>query len=109
MAEWDSEPDPYTYTIVNVRGAKRRYEVRLDGVLLGQIESGTQSTDSIVAGTRMRRPGKGRPAFFIVGDRFRLPFDRRRDAAALVAGVAPTRLVDMADEIEAAITGGDDE
>lgn len=82
MAFHDTEPDPYTYERVGVgpRGGPR-YHVFRDGVELGAIDSGTQSTDTQIAGTRMRRPGKGRRAFYVVGDRYAFPFDRRRDAA----------------------------
>jgi len=82
---YDREPDPYTYVLVSERslGRGRRYDVYLDGALLGQIESGTRSTDTKVGGHggRLRRRGKGAPAFYEVGDRHRVPYDRRRDAA----------------------------
>jgi hypothetical protein len=84
MAMYDSEADPYTYVLVSQwrAGGPRRYEVYRDGELLGQIEGGTRSTDAQIVGTRLRRPGKGAPAFYEVGDRYRVPYDRRRDAAA---------------------------
>jgi len=81
MARHDSDPDPYTYTVVDKTYQGRVYEVRRDGVLLGRIVGGTRSTDTKVAGTRFRRIGKGAPAFYEVGDRYRVPYDRRRDAA----------------------------
>jgi len=83
MAMHDSEPDPYTYVLVSQwrKGGARRYDVFRDDRHLGQIESGTRSTDTMIPGTRMRRQGKGAPAFFEVGDRYRVPYDRRRDAA----------------------------
>jgi hypothetical protein len=83
MALYDNEPDPYTYER-NGSGAygKARYRVLRDGEPLGFIDAGTRSTDTPIAGTRLRRPGKGAPAFYVVGDQYRIPHDRRRDAAA---------------------------
>ena len=85
MAMHDSEPDPYTYVLVSQwrKGGARRYDVFRDDRHLGQIESGTRSTDTKVGGHggRLRRRGKGAPAFYEVGDRHRVPYDRRRDAA----------------------------
>ncbi len=81
MAWYDTEPDPYTYEKVPLSDPPR-YRVFRGSEILGLIQSGTRSTDTRIAGTRLRRVGKGARAFYEVGDPYRVPYDRRRDAAA---------------------------
>lgn len=64
MAWWNG-PDPYTYERIGLDRATGRpvYVCSLNGSEIGVIVPVRASTDTKIAGTRMRRPGRGRDEF----------------------------------------------
>lgn len=95
MARWFEDPDPYTYERIGTHYTGRPvYAVYRDGRLLGVIEPWEINTDTRIAGTRLRRAGRGRAGFVAVvpnrhsfsgnllpGFGRSIEQDRRRDAA----------------------------
>lgn len=55
---------PHYYTGTNVNDNPwKRYEVMIDGEVVGRVEQVTASTDSQIRGTRLRRVGRGKLAW----------------------------------------------